>query len=89
MHSHRYKHSQATNYSRFPSKFTLMPSNDDASSSAPVHSKRLIVSGLTSSITTEALLERFASFGSVKAVDGIGLKDGNGKVCNRAPQTFY
>ncbi|KZO92915.1 hypothetical protein CALVIDRAFT_567015 [Calocera viscosa TUFC12733] len=41
--------------------------------------KRLHVAGLTPSITAQDLTARFSSFGSVLAVDGLGLLDGVGQ----------
>ncbi|KAG9048809.1 hypothetical protein FS837_012011 [Tulasnella sp. UAMH 9824] len=40
--------------------------------------KRIIVSGLTPAISAQDIRLRFAPFGTVKAVDGVGLLDGNG-----------
>ncbi|KAG8988171.1 hypothetical protein FRB90_002927 [Tulasnella sp. 427] len=45
---------------------------------APSQDKRLIISGLTPAISVQDIKSRFASFGTVKAVDGVGLLDGNG-----------
>ncbi|KZT56796.1 hypothetical protein CALCODRAFT_496951 [Calocera cornea HHB12733] len=41
--------------------------------------KRLHVAGLTPGITAQDLTARFASFGTVLAVDGLGLQDGVGQ----------
>jgi len=41
--------------------------------------KRLIISGLTPSITAEDISRRLTSFGTVKAADGFGLPDGLGQ----------
>ena len=41
--------------------------------------KRLIISGITPSITKDALSQRLASFGTVESIDGVGSLDGNGK----------
>ncbi|KAG8988178.1 hypothetical protein FRB90_002926 [Tulasnella sp. 427] len=46
--------------------------------SAPSQDKRLIISGLTPAISVQDIKSRFAPFGTVKAVDGVGLLDGNG-----------
>ncbi len=43
-----------------------------------VVSKRLHISGLTSNISPRDLEGRFSSFGTVKALDGLGERDGNG-----------
>lgn len=43
-------------------------------------SKRLHISGLTPNISSKDLETRFASFGKVKALDGLGARDGNGDV---------
>lgn len=40
--------------------------------------KRLIISGLTPSITAEDISRRLTTFGTVKAADGFGLPDGLG-----------
>lgn len=40
--------------------------------------KRIIVSGLTPAISAQDIRLRFSPFGTVKAVDGVGLLDGNG-----------
>lgn len=42
-------------------------------------SKRLHISGLTPQITPSDLSARFSSFGTVKALDGLGKLDGNGQ----------
>lgn len=41
--------------------------------------KRIIVSGLTHTISTSDLTNRFSAFGVVKAVDGLGELDGLGQ----------
>ena len=41
--------------------------------------KRLIISGLTSSITADDISRRLTSFGTVKAADGFGLPNGVGE----------
>lgn len=43
-----------------------------------VITKRLHISGLTPNISPQDLEGRFASFGAVKALDGLGKRDGNG-----------
>jgi hypothetical protein len=45
---------------------------------APV-TKRLIISGLTPSITADDISRRLTSFGAVKAADGFGLPNGVGE----------
>ena len=45
---------------------------------API-TKRLIISGLTTSITVDDISGRLATFGTVKATDGFGLTDGLGQ----------
>ena len=40
--------------------------------------KRLHISGLTSHISRDDLVKRFSSFGTVKALDGLGKLDANG-----------
>lgn len=44
----------------------------------PPQEKRIIISGLTPAITAEDIRLRFSPFGTVKAVDGVGLLDGKG-----------
>lgn len=44
-----------------------------------VITKRLLVSGLTPSLTIEDLSKRLGTFGTVKALDGFGLLDGVGQ----------
>ncbi|KAG8933723.1 hypothetical protein FRC01_007440 [Tulasnella sp. 417] len=47
--------------------------------SPPSHQdKRIIISGLTPAISAQDIRLRFSPFGTVKAVDGVGLVDGNG-----------
>ena len=41
--------------------------------------KRLIISGLTTSITVDDISRRLTTFGTVKATDGFGLTDGIGQ----------
>ena len=41
--------------------------------------KRLIISGLTPSITADDISRRLTTFGTVKATDGFGLTDGLGQ----------
>ena len=41
--------------------------------------KRLIISGLTTSITVDDISRRLTTFGTVKATDGFGLTDGLGQ----------
>jgi hypothetical protein len=41
--------------------------------------KRLIISGLTPSITADDISRRLTNFGTVKASDGFGLTDGLGQ----------
>lgn len=41
--------------------------------------KRLIISGLTTSITADDISRRLTTFGTVKASDGFGLTDGLGQ----------
>ena len=41
--------------------------------------KRLHISGLTPNITASDISTRFSSFGTVKALDGLGKLDGNGQ----------
>jgi hypothetical protein len=41
--------------------------------------KRLIISGLTTSITANDISQRLTTFGTVKASDGFGLTDGLGQ----------
>ena len=41
--------------------------------------KRLIISGLTTSITVDDISKRLTTFGTVKATDGFGLTDGLGQ----------
>ena len=41
--------------------------------------KRLIISGLTTSITADDISRRLTTFGTVKALDGFGLTDGLGQ----------
>ena len=41
--------------------------------------KRLIISGLTMSITENDISQRLTTFGTVKASDGFGLTDGLGQ----------
>lgn len=43
-----------------------------------VLTKRLIISGLTPSISHTDLQQRFGTFGSVKVVDGVGAVDALG-----------
>ena len=40
--------------------------------------KRLHISGLTPQITADDLIRRFSSFGTVKALDGLGKRDALG-----------
>ncbi|PPQ98012.1 hypothetical protein CVT26_003074 [Gymnopilus dilepis] len=48
------------------------------SSDAPI-TKRLIISGLTPSISVDDISRRLSTFGTVKAADGFGLPDGVGQ----------
>ena len=41
--------------------------------------KRLIISGLTTSISADDISRRLSTFGTVKASDGFGLPDGLGQ----------
>lgn len=41
--------------------------------------KRLHISGLTPNISQDDLTSRFSSFGTVRALDGLGAVDGNGE----------
>lgn len=60
------------------SSSTVASSSKPAKAPAPVITKRLHISGLSNPAITHAdLRQRFASFGTVEAVDGVGL-DGNG-----------
>ena len=47
-------------------------------SSIPVTTKRLHVSGLTSQISQNDLINRLSTFGEILALDGFGARDANG-----------
>lgn len=51
---------------------------DASTSKTTTISKRLHVSGIAPSTTLTDLQGRFSSFGVVKAIDGLGARDGNG-----------